>query len=89
MKTIFTGEDVPVAQKVRALDLAIRAAYFMNRFAAMDTCKSMITAVHDETLGLQVADVLLRHRETFVVSVEPSECESESIRIALRQLKTA
>lgn len=84
MKTIFSGEDVPVPLKAQALDLAIRAACYMNRFAAMDTCREMITSVDDETLGLQVASLVTKHNDTFVGSIEPSECRSDSIANALR-----
>lgn len=84
MKTIFSGEDVPVQHKALALDLAIRAAYYMNRFAAMDTCREMITSVDDETLGLQVAGLVTKHNDTFVGGIEPSECRSDSIANALR-----
>jgi serine/threonine protein kinase len=87
MKTIFTGDDVPAAEKARALDLAIRAAYYMNRFAAMDTCKSMVCSVQDEELGLEIADVILRHEDTFIADLEVSECESDSIRNALRNIQ--
>lgn len=84
MKTIFSGEDVPVPHKALALDLAIRAACYMNRFAAMDTCREMITSVDDETLGLQVAGLVTKHNDTFVGGIEPSECRSDSIANALR-----
>jgi len=87
MRTLFEGDDVPLAQKAHAIDLGIRAAYFMNRFAAMDTCRTMITGITDDTLGLHVASVLLKYRHTFISGVEPSECQSESIRKALRQIK--
>lgn len=59
MKVIFSGNDVPIRQKAWALDLAIRGAYYMNRFAAMDACVAMIASVSDETLGFQVAPVLV------------------------------
>jgi serine/threonine protein kinase len=84
MKTIFSGEDVPIPHKALALDLAIRAACYMNRFAAMDTCREMITSVDDETLGLQVASLVTKHNATFVGSIEPSECRSDTIANALR-----
>ncbi len=89
MQTVFNGDDVPIPQKAVALDLAIRAACYMNRFAAMDTCKSMITSVQDETLGLQVASVLSKHCDTFAARAESSECKSDSIRNVLRQLQNS
>ena len=59
----------------------------MNRFAAMDTCRSMIHSIEDEALGLLVASVLLQNSETFVSSIEPTDCHSEAVRNALRQIQ--
>jgi len=87
MRLVFEGESVQPKEKVRALDLAIRAAKYMNRFAAMDTCRSIITSVQDESLGIHVASVLLENRETFILNIEISECQCDSIRNALRQLQ--
>ena len=87
MRTIFSGDNVAAAQRVIALGLAIRAAHSMNRYAAMDTCQAMVTSVQDELLGLAVAALLAEHSETFITSIEPSECQSESIRNALRKLQ--
>ncbi|MFZ6640797.1 protein kinase domain-containing protein [Undibacterium sp. TC4M20W] len=86
MKTIFMGDDVPVVQKTLALDLAIRAARYMNRFAAMNTCKEMITSVVDQSLGLEVASLILTLDGTFVTSTEPSECKNRTVANALRQI---
>jgi len=88
MRTLFDGDAVPLNDKARALDLAIRAAYYMNRFAAMDTCRTMVRSIRDEALGLQVAAVLLKQRDTFISDVETSECESELVRNALRQIQS-
>ncbi len=79
MKVLFYGDDVPNRIKSKALELAIDAAYRMNRFAAMDTCTEMITKITDEELGLAVSDVLLRAGHTFIANIEPSECENEII----------
>jgi serine/threonine protein kinase len=88
MRELFDGESVPLGEKARALDLAIRAAYYMNRFAAMTTCRSMVTSIRDESLGLRVASVLLKNHDTFISDIELSECQSESVRSALRQIRT-
>jgi eukaryotic-like serine/threonine-protein kinase len=88
MRPLFDGKDVPLAQKAHALDLAIRAAFMMNRFAAMDVCIAMITGVSDEELGLEVAALLMKHRDTFIADIEPSQCRSDSIRKALRGIKS-
>jgi len=87
MRTVFAQDGVPPGEKAVALDLAIRAAYYMNRFAAMDTCRSMVASVRDDTLGLHVASVLLKNRHTFISDLEVSQCQSEPIRIALRQMQ--
>lgn len=87
MRVIFSGEEVPTAEKAAALDLAIRAANNMNRFAAMDTCRAMVSSVHEETLGLAVAAIIMKYGETFIADIEPSECNSDAIRNALNQIK--
>ncbi len=87
MQAIFKHEHIPPADRAYALDLAIRAAYYMNRFAAMATCRSMITTIEDETLGFHIAEVLLKHRETFIADIEVSECRTDAIRNALRKIK--
>jgi len=84
---VFTAAAVPLAEKAHALDLAIRAATYMNRFAAMDTCRSMITSVRDNALGFHVASILLKNRDTFISDVETSECHSDAIANALRQIQ--
>jgi hypothetical protein len=59
----------------------------MNRFAAMDTCRAIITAIRDEGLGFQVAPILLELRDTFISGIEPSECQSNAIATAIRQIQ--
>jgi eukaryotic-like serine/threonine-protein kinase len=87
MRTIFSGDDVPAAQRAFALELAIRSAEYMNRFAAMDTCKQMITSISDDNLGLQVASVVMKYHDGFVGSIEPSECSNSSVANALRKVR--
>jgi len=58
MRTIFSGDDVSISHKAKVLELAILAANYMNRFAAMDTCRNMIKSVNDEILGLKVANLI-------------------------------
>lgn len=83
MKRLFSSDEVSNESKAKALDLAIRAAVYMNRFAAMDTCTGMITSIIDEDLGLQVASIIIKHKGTFIDDIERSECKSEVIRNAL------
>lgn len=86
MKILFVGEHVPYKIKAKVLELAIDAAYRMNRFAAMDTCRNMITKITDEKLALAVTDVLFQNAHTFITNIEPSECQSDAVRHAIRRL---
>lgn len=87
MRMVFDSPDVTYDLKAKALQLAIQAADLMNRFAAMDTCRAMITSVRDEALGLTIAPILMDSGATFITGIEPSACQSEAIRNALRRLR--
>jgi eukaryotic-like serine/threonine-protein kinase len=87
MRLLFDGAETAQSQKIQALELAIRAATLMNRFAAMNTCTSMVASINDETFGLGVGALILKHRGTFIADMEASACQVESIRAALRQVK--
>lgn len=88
MRKLFLSPDTSLPQKAKALELGICAAEYMERFAAMDTCKSLITSITDDELGLQVATVITNHRNGFAGEIEPSECNCDTIRNALRQIQT-
>jgi hypothetical protein len=90
------GFSIPVAEvwvgaslsdRARALQLAIKAADYMNRFAAMDTCRALISGIRDEQLGFQVAPILLEYRDIFVSGIEPSACRCNAVAEAIRQVK--
>jgi serine/threonine protein kinase len=87
MRKVFHGEEVPNSQKAFALELALLAATYMRRFAAMDTCRAMVTGIADEALGLVVATLITKHKDTFISEIEPSECNSDAVRNALQQLQ--
>lgn len=87
MQRIFRNVDIPVKTRVKALELAIDAAFRMNRFAAMDTCVMMITSVTDNEIGVHVGNVIQKSRHSFLTEIEPSQCKCESIRKVLRVLK--
>ena len=89
MKTIFEGKNVYSKDKAKALEIAILAAQLMNRYAAMDTCKSMITSVTNEDLGAYVANVIQANHSNFIAEIEPSQCKSENIRSTIRAIKAA
>jgi hypothetical protein len=87
MKELFKGGAVPIAEKAQALDLAIRAAIYKNRFAAMDTCMAMVKGVEDEALALHVAAVIIAHGDSFLATIETNSCRSNAIRNALRKIR--
>jgi eukaryotic-like serine/threonine-protein kinase len=87
MRTVFRSTAVEAADRAHALDLAIRAADYMNRFAAMNTCTAMVQSVKDEELALHVSNVLINRRHEFIAGIEPSTCQSEIVRGALRQIR--
>jgi len=86
MNWIFKTVTVPPETRALALDLAIRAAYYMNRFAAMDTCRAMVKAISDHRLALNVVPVILKEEASFLADIEPSACSDEAIRNAIRTL---
>jgi eukaryotic-like serine/threonine-protein kinase len=87
MRVIFNSDTVINSMKAKALDIAIRAAIYTNRFAAMDACKTMITSVNNESLGLDISGILLKFRdESFISRIEPSECKCVPIANALYQI---
>jgi eukaryotic-like serine/threonine-protein kinase len=87
MKVLFDQPSVSQADRTHALELAITAAVRQNRFAAMDTCKSMIRSIRDEHLGYRVAEMLVQHQEHFILSIEPSECHSDAVIAAIQRMK--
>jgi len=87
MRLIFDSANAPSKERVQALDLAVKAAQYMYRFAAMDTCKAMVRSVHDEELGLHVAALIIKHRDIFLSDIEPSECHSDAVKNALFKVK--
>lgn len=84
MKMIFSSQDADSSVKGFALDLAIKASIYMNRYAAMDTCIEMIRGVKEEPLGSMVAALINKHRGSFVDSIEPIGCGNESVVRAIQ-----
>lgn len=84
MEKVFKSDNLDNKTKALALELAIDAAYRMNRFAAMDTCSSMICSVADNELGVHVAAIMQRNAHSFVVDIEPSQCKCDPIINFLR-----
>ena len=86
MKKIFLSPDVDPKMKAEALSIAIDSAERMNRFAAMDTCSSMIVSVDNDVLGVQVAGVIQKYKYDFLLNIEPSRCKSDPIRRQIEAL---
>jgi hypothetical protein len=89
MKLIFSSPDADFKVKGFALDLAIKASVYMNRYAAMDVCIEMIRGINEEPLGSIVAALINKHRGSFVDSIEPVGCRNESIVRAIQANKTS
>lgn len=89
MKKIFSAADVDSKVRASALEIAIDAAHKMNRFAAMDTCSTMICSVTEDELGVHVAAIMQRNDHTFITEIEPSQCKSAPIINYLRSIKAA
>lgn len=87
MQRIFKNNEVVAKTRARALELAIDAAFRMNRFAAMDTCCAMVTSVDDDDLGFHVVGVIQNYQHSFITDIEPSQCNCDSIRTILRNLQ--
>lgn len=79
MKMIFYTDDISFKNKAIALDLAIKGAHLMNRYAAMETCANMITSVSDDSLGLYISSIIIKNSDTFIDNIEASECKCASI----------
>lgn len=87
MKIIFDSAIVTNAYKGKALSIAIDSATYMNRFAAMDTCKEMVRSVADDALGLIVASILQSRNDTFISDIEPSECKNINVSTVIYAIK--
>ena len=80
MHILINSKDVNLENKVKALDLAIKSAVYMNRYAAMETCANIIKNIDNENLAERVVNVMRDNQETFVDDIERSACKSENIR---------
>lgn len=87
MNRVFKTKTVPIQTRALALDLAIRAAYHMNRFAAMNSCKSMVKTISEEDLALNVVPIIFKQEAAFLSDIEPSDCSNDAIRNAIRTIR--
>jgi eukaryotic-like serine/threonine-protein kinase len=86
MSWVVRATTVLQAVRARALDLAVRAASYMNRFAAMDTCRAMVKSISEQELAMHVVPVILKPEAWFLSDIEPSACSHEAIRNAIRTI---
>ncbi len=87
MRIIFSELTVSVDNRATALELAVLAAHVQNRFAAMGICKAMVREIDDDNLGLRVRAIIVEYEATFIADIEPSECNCDSVRRALREIR--
>lgn len=73
--------------KLKALEIGIKGAIQANRFAAMDTCKSMIYSIKDKDLGILVSTIIILNASSFLKGLEPSQCQSDAVRVAVSNIK--
>ena len=86
MRIIFE-KSANTKHRARALDIAVMGAVSANRFAAMATCRDMITSVTDDDLGLAVASIIAKHRGSFISGTEPARCHNDAVRNAIRAVQ--
>lgn len=86
MKTLFDSPYSSSIDKAEVLRVAIVAAVRQNRFAAMDTCSSMIASVSEAGLAQRVVEVMIQHRAYFMQSIDPLTCRSGAIRQVIAML---
>jgi hypothetical protein len=87
MATLFRSAAVSDTDKAAALELAICAAYVMNRFAAMETCQRMIKRVDSDSLAFVVRDILLKYKVSFITGIEPVSCAHDLIATTIREMR--
>jgi len=89
MRVLFNAVAVSSQDKVKALEIAIRGAIRQNRYAAMDTCRTMIISIKDKGLGMRVAEMLSGYLDSFVGSIEASSVNVIAIGQLLDEHKKA
>lgn len=87
MEVVFSESTVSIEDRATALEHAVHAAHVENRFAAMDTCRAMVRGIDDNNLGLRVRAIILEYANTFLANIEPSECNCDAVRKALREIR--
>ena len=74
--------------RAKAFEIAVKMAIKMNRFAAMDTCVSMIDfVVAGDPVGAAVASVIALNPEHFLKAIEPTSLKNAEIRAGVQSIK--
>jgi serine/threonine protein kinase len=74
--------------RAKAFEIAVKMAVRMNRFAAMDTCVSMIDSVAaGDPVGAAVASVITLNPEHFLKAIEPVTLKNAEIRAGVQSIK--
>jgi serine/threonine protein kinase len=88
MSRIFLG-SLSIEQRALALEFAVDAAIWANRFDAMDVCREFIMEITDDGLALRVATMIAARSDSFLQYIEPVSCGNEVIKRALREAKAS
>jgi eukaryotic-like serine/threonine-protein kinase len=86
MFELVLGAKVLTVQ-FEAFCLSVEVAKAQNRFAAMETCRTMLESIEHAPLALRVAEYLSSARPDFLLGTSPSSCRSPIIADALRALR--
>lgn len=80
MHILISSPTVTISNKAKALDLAIKSAIYMNRYAAMETCSNIIKTIVDENLAQSIVNIMRDNQGSFIDEIERSSCKSPTIR---------
>ncbi len=87
MDQVFRRSQDPEA-RAKAFEIAVKMAVRMNRFAAMDTCVSMINSVVlGDPVGAAVASIIALNPEGFLKAIEPVTLKNAEIRAGIQSIK--
>jgi hypothetical protein len=74
--------------KAKAFEIAIKMAAHMNRFAAMDTCVSMVDSVApDDPVGPAIASVITLNPYSFLSAIEPVTLKNAEVRAGVQSIR--
>lgn len=80
------SQDVEARSK--AFEIAVKMAVRMNRFAAMDTCVSMVNSVaFNDPVGSAIASVITLNPQGFLSAIEPVTLKNAEIRAGVQAIR--